>query len=250
MKDMAHSEQPLGQSDVQLDAQTDVMPPLAEGRSLANMLVAVLQAREAEAARVSRVLHDEVGQVLSAVGLQLTVLRMDHQQELPALTARTQEIQDLLERAVTKIRSLSYELHSAVVERAGLSFAMDRLMGQFRTHYTGTLRAQIDPQVHVPLPVGNVFYTIAERALDNAVRHAQAHEIQCRLKRAANHATLEIRDNGVGFSIQNIAEKPVGLGLLLMRFDAQRAGVELTVRSEPGGGTLVRAIYRQPPSPA
>ncbi len=121
-------------------------------RSLAQLLVTMMNAREVEYARVSRALHDDVGQVLSAVGLQLDVLRMDFKDRAPDIVQRTQEIQQLLEKAVVHVRDLSYELNPAIVERAGLPFALERLADRFRKGFNGGLRLLIDPGVRLPLP--------------------------------------------------------------------------------------------------
>src|ERR1017187_8585006 len=97
-----------------------------EERSLAHLLVSVMHAREQEGARVSRILHDEVGQVLSAIGLQLDLLRMDLHDKAADNTKRILEIQKVLELSVGQVRDLSYELNPAIVERTGLQFALDR----------------------------------------------------------------------------------------------------------------------------
>ena len=95
----------------------------SEGRQpgLARMLVAAVNQREIEFARVSSVLHDEVSQVLSAIGLQLDVMRLDFKQQAPEIETRTAEIQLMLERVINHLRDLSFELNPSVVERAGLS---------------------------------------------------------------------------------------------------------------------------------
>src|ERR1017187_7867549 len=103
-----------------------------EERSLAHLLVSVMHAREQEGARISRILHDEVGQVLSAVGLQLDLLRMDLDEQSVETPSRIVDIQKVLEQAVGQVRDLSYELNPSVVERTGLQFALDRLVGRHR----------------------------------------------------------------------------------------------------------------------
>src|SRR6185295_11298799 len=97
---------------------------------LTRMLVSTINAREVESDRVSRTLHDEVGQVLSAVGLQLDVLRLDFQKQAPEIAPRTIEIQKMLDLAMSQVRTLSYDLNPAVVERVGLQNALDRLVGR------------------------------------------------------------------------------------------------------------------------
>src|SRR3954451_17984109 len=100
-------------------------------RFLQRMIVSTINARDVESNRVSRILHDEVGQVLSAVGLQMDVLKLDYKAQVPDIVARIHEIQHMLEHAVEQVRALSYDLNPAVVERAGFFSAMDRLAGRF-----------------------------------------------------------------------------------------------------------------------
>src|SRR5258707_619593 len=93
-------------------------------RLLTRMLVSAVNARQLESDRVSRRLHDEVGQVLSAVGLQMDALKLEHQSHTPAIIEEVNQIQGLLERAMTEVRALSYDLNPAVVERVGLQNAL------------------------------------------------------------------------------------------------------------------------------
>ncbi len=209
-------------------------------RALANLLVSVMHAREQEGAHISRILHDEVGQVLSAVGLQLDLLRMDLQENPSGSLSRIVEIQKVLEQAVTQVRDLSYELNPAIVERTGLQFALDRLRGRHGKAFGGTIRLFFDPSVRVPLEVATALYKIAEQALDNAVRHAQAAQVEVLVKPSKHGVALEVRDNGIGFSP---GQSP-GLGLHLMRHYAAQAGLRFSVASAPERGTIVRAIYR------
>ncbi len=98
---------------------------------LAQKLFAAINEHEAVLARVSRLLHDDVSQILSAVGLQLDAMRMDFREQAPGLDGRAAEIQELLEQAIEQLRDISNELNPSIVERAGLRFALDRLAGKF-----------------------------------------------------------------------------------------------------------------------
>src|SRR5579871_5290082 len=99
---------------------------------LAEMLFAAIQEHDAALAGVARVLHDDVSQVLSAVGLQLDAMRMDFKDQAPAIDDRAAEIQTMLEQVIEQLRDISNELNPSVVERAGLQFALDRLAGKVR----------------------------------------------------------------------------------------------------------------------
>jgi len=208
------------------------------------MLIAMVTSREQDGTRVARVLHDEVGQVLSAVGLQLDVLKLDLQDRVPEIVTRTTEIQQMLERAITQVRGLSYELNPAIVERAGLQFAMERLCGKYRDQFRGKFRLQYDPAVRLPLGPSNAIYKITELALDNVIAHANATQLEVIARAGTRGATIDIKDNGVGFDPSHIDPRSAGLGLMLMAHHGLQAGVQYTLKSSPGNGTLVRIRYR------
>ena len=213
-------------------------------RFLEQMIVSTIYARELEQNRVSRVLHDDVGQVLSAVGLMLEALKLDHQQNAPELRDRLGEIQQMLEAAVKQVRAISYDLNPSVVERAGLERALDRLIARHRDRFSGTLEYSYDPSVRVPHIVGNAWYKIADLALENAVRHSSASRIEVLVDEKRNGAVIEIRDNGIGFSTREVKRNPKGLGLLLISHYGSKASIKVDVKSTVGAGSTVRSTYQ------
>jgi two-component system, NarL family, sensor kinase len=213
-------------------------------RSLASLLVSVMNAREQEGARVSRILHDDVGQVLSAIGLQLDLLRMDLNEHVADCQPRILEIQKVLELAVAQVRDLSYELNPSIVERTGLQFALDRLVGRFRKDFAGSIRLLFDSSVRLPLEAATAVYKIAEQALENAVTHSGATRIEVMVKLGKQGISLEVRDNGTGVPEDGKAADTTGLGLHLMRYHANQSGLRFSVASIPEQGTIVRAIFR------
>ena len=212
-------------------------------RFLKRKIVSIINAREVESNRVSRLLHDEVGQVLSAVGLQLDVLKLDFRDRLPEITDRLREIQQMLDQAVQQVRALSYDLNPAVVERAGLQPALDRLVGRIQEQFPGSIRLLFDPSVRIPLLVANTWYKIAELALDNAIKHSGASKIEMHVKSSQKSVVMEIRDNGSGFSISETQQQPSGLGLLLIEHYANQAAIPIDFKTAPGKGTVIRSTY-------
>jgi signal transduction histidine kinase len=100
-----------------------------------------------------------------------------------------------------------------------------------------------DSSVRVPSNIGNSWYKIAELAIDNAIKHANATGIEIHVRRTRKNVTLEIRDNGSGFSLLEAKVNPKGLGLLLIQHYATQSPITVDVRSTPGKGTLVRSTY-------
>src|SRR3984885_14814256 len=158
---------------------------------LAQMLFAAIQEHDAALAGVARVLHDDVSQVLSAVGLQLDAMRMDFRDQAPGIDARAVEIQTMLEQVIEQLRDISNELNPSIVERAGLQFALDRLAGKVRKNFPGTLRLHFDQAIHVPTAIAKTFYKIAECAVDNALSRPNCTTIEIQFKRARGECVLE-----------------------------------------------------------
>ena len=196
---------------------------------------------EAVLSRVSRLLHDEVSQVLSAVGLQLDAMRMDFREQAPGVDGRASEIQELLEQAIEQLRDITNELNPSIVERAGLQFALDRLIGKARAGFTGTLRLHFDASLRVPTILAKAFYKIADCALDIARAAPGCSLIDIQVKRAQGEYVLEISDNA---PVDETASAP--LGQLLMDYYASKNHVTLRIERTPRIGSVVRASFPLP----
>ena len=206
--------------------------------ALAQMLFAAMSEHEAALGRVSRLLHDDVSQVLSAVGLQLDALRMDFRNEAPGIEERAAEIQNMLEQVIDQLRDISNELNPSVVERAGLQFALDRLAGKIRKDFAGALRLHFDSALHVPTAIAKTFYKITECAVDNALARPRCTMIEIQVKKARGECILEVRDDGALDATDSIGGS---LARLLMDYYASSGEVSLKLEGIPGKGTLVRA---------
>jgi signal transduction histidine kinase len=210
---------------------------------LAHILAAVINAQEQEGARVARLLHDEVGQILSAVGLHMDLLRMDFEAQFPEIADRIVENQRILGQAVEQVRSLSYELNPDIVERAGLQAALDRLAGRYRNKPSLTVRLMYNSSVRLPVEAAAAMFKIAECAIENAVEHGKCQLIEILIRPGRDGVVLEVKDDGIGFDIDQATENPTGLGLLLMGCYADQGGLELEIASEMGESTIVKARY-------
>jgi signal transduction histidine kinase len=207
------------------------------------MLFAAINEHEAVLARVSRLLHDDVSQILSAVGLQLDAMRMDFRVQAPGVDGRAAEIQELLEQAIEQLRDISNELNPSIVERAGLQFALDRLAGTARANFSGTLRLHFDASLRVPTILAKAFYKVAECALETAIAAPGCSLIDIYVKRSQGEYVLEITDNGRADNLDPDSEP---LGRLLMEYYASKNHVTLKIQRTPGKGSLIRASFPLP----
>lgn len=210
---------------------------------LAQKLFAAIHEHDAVLARISRLLHDDVSQVLSAVGLQLDALRMDFREQAPGLDARAVEIQELLEQAIEQLRDITNELNPSIVERAGLQFALDRLAGKVRGQFSGTVRLHFDSSLRVPTVLAKAFYKMCECALDTAIASPGCSLIDIYVKRSHGDYVLEVTDNRADPAGKEDSEL---LSRLLMEYHASKNHLSLKVQRTPGKGNVIRASFPLP----
>lgn len=193
-----------------------------------------LQAQEAERRRIARELHDEVGQSLTAVLLQL-------KRVLPHVSEGThkdvQEAQEMVRASLDEVRRIVRQLRPGVLQDLGLVSALNALSTGFAER-TGL---RVERRFETALPPLNgdaelAFYRIAQESLTNAVRHARASRIDVALGRTDTSVVLHIADNGQGHD----GTAPEGGGIRGMRERALQVSGDLTIDQRPGGGTVVR----------
>jgi PAS domain S-box-containing protein len=218
----------------------------AAEQELRYTVLGALKAMEFEKKSMSRFLHDSVGQNLTAFGLQLDLMRMDLETIAPDVCVRIVEAQHVLEEMMEGVREYSYELNPSTVERAGLRPALDRLSVRVRERFSGQLRMNVDPSLKLDPKVATALYQIAQEAVENAVQHSGCTMIEVTVKPARSGNYLEIRDNGKGFDPGDLQGGYRGLGLLTMEHYAAQAGFDLSIVSNQGAGTTVRAVVPPP----
>jgi PAS domain S-box-containing protein len=220
----------------------EITPLSTAEQELRYAVLSALKAQEFERNMVAKFLHDEVGQNLTAFGLQLDLLRMDLETVSQECCSRIVEIQRLLETVMEEVRDYSYELNPSTVERSGLRSALDRLTARLRTRFTGAVHLNVDPSLKFDPKIAVALYHIVQEAAENAVQHAGCSIIEIAVKSSRSGPTLEVRDDGRGFDPADLSAGCRGLGFLSMEHHAAQAGVSLSITTNPGNGTTVRAV--------
>jgi signal transduction histidine kinase len=218
----------------------EITPWAAAEQELRYTVLGALKAQEYERSKTARFLHDTVGQNLTALGLQLDLVRMDLENTEPQIRGRIEEIQKLLESMMEQVRDYSYELNPSTVERAGLRPALDRLGVRMRERFAGALRVNVDPSMKIDPKFASAMYQIAQEAVENAVQHSGCSVIEIAVKSTRTGTSLEVRDDGKGFDPADLLDGGRGLGLLSMEHYAAQAGLDLSIQSSRGMGTTVR----------
>lgn len=216
------------------------MEAMAGETSKNESLAALQQWREEADGRVAKSLHDNVGQVLTAVGLHLDVLRLEFGPLDPSLPERLREVQQLLERAMDTIRDLSYEIHPDIVRKAGLTEALRRLTR--RWPQPGPIAIDARPPQNLPVEISEAFYRVAECALQPGMRSPDTTQTAVRIEQLGNGARLTIEDDGAGVDGDGeVAQR----ALAVMKHWTKAQGVR--VRWWPERHSLVEAVWSGKP---
>jgi two-component system, NarL family, sensor histidine kinase UhpB len=193
-----------------------------------------LKAQEEERQRLARGLHDEVGQSMTAVLLQLKRMTANASREQRAQLAEAQQV---VKTSLEDVRRLAQELRPELLDHLGLASALGNLAGGFERHSHVRVRRHLerdlpplDPRVEL------VLYRVAQESLTNVARHAQATEVLLSLERGTDGVVLRVIDNGRGFD-PGYTE---GGGLRGIRERALIVGGAAAIKPGPGGGVEVR----------
>ena len=212
----------------------DQVTELSERRSdLAQQLIST---QESTFRSISRELHDDFGQILTAVGLM--VQRTVRMPAAESLRAELREIHSTVQQTLDKVRALSQALHPVMLEEVGLESALDAYIPVFEKR-TG-IKVAYTKTGHSPVIDGEVAihtYRVLQEALNNVARHAKSTTAKVRLSLAGTSLSLEIEDSGPGFPATTTRE---GMGLISMRERAEILRGKIDFINAPGSGALVR----------
>lgn len=205
-------------------------------RRLAERLVEV---EERERKRISSELHDEAGQALMCIRLELEMLERKLPSEAAHLKPALTSVRQLTEHAITEIRRVISSLSPAVLSQLGLPAAVRQLATRTQQLTGIRIRLKLGSLPQLPLPVQTAIYRLVQESLHNATRHSSASTINISLKAADGEIRLNVEDDGVGFNVEAALAKPDAFGLTGMKERAALLGGECRIRSRPGQGTRI-----------
>lgn len=243
-------EQGIRDRTAELEASRDMLERDIEARirteqalkqsenSLRTLSRKLLSVQEKERLRLSKELHDELGQKLAGLFLEIEFLK----QKEGVDTGFLENAREILKRVNDDLDKLYMGLRPAAIDKLGLSYAVEALVREYREHGIYEITADIqkvgkrdvDPNIAIDL------YRIIQESLNNIAKHSGADKIGIKLERAGGRLQLEVKDNGAGFDVDALDDGR-GFGLLGMRERVEQHGGEFHIESRPGAGASVTA---------
>ncbi len=203
---------------------------------------------EDERRRIARELHDETGQALIGVKLNLQVLMRKIPAEMAELRQEADRLRQQVNLSATQIKGIAQNLRPPTLDELGLQVALSQLIQDFQqrtgiaahlsTSSVNPVNAASEGEPRLPSLIETPLFRITQEALTNIARHANATQVCISLERSAAEICLTIGDNGQGFDARQIPNQ--GLGLLGMKERTLMLGGKLDIQSEVGRGTIVR----------
>jgi signal transduction histidine kinase len=206
---------------------------------LQNLATCLVSAQEDERRRISMELHDEAGQFLTALGLNLDLIRAEIETQSPSLVNLISEAKHITETIMSKLRSLAHDLRPPAIDTVGLSQALQdhcrKISRQTKLDVCFSAIAAANLPKHIQLSL----YRVVQEALTNAIKHANASRIDISLESDAEYATLSVEDDGCGFNLPRelTPDSMGGIGLLGIEDRIEAIGGSLTISTQPGKGT-------------
>lgn len=198
----------------------------------------VIQAQEEERKRVSRDLHDSVGQALYSILVGLKVVNQLELEE--TVKNHLSDVQQMTLRALEEVRNMAVELRPSALDDLGLIPAIRSYIKRFeQTFGIETDFEVLGKKRRYASSIETAFYRICQEAMTNAAKYADADKIVVRLEDSGNQIQLSVKDDGRGFDTSRVRAQGTGLGLYGMRERANLLGGNLDIQSEPGKGTLI-----------
>ena len=198
----------------------------------------MMNAQEAERTRISRELHDDIGQSLAILKIQMAgagATASDHPETRPDL----HEFADRLDAIIRKVNRLSRDLHSSELEYLGLAAAVESHCRERSVQLSIPIQCHCtNVEKTLDSAIALAFLRIAQEAIHNAVKHSRATTIEVRLNSSDGYLNLEVSDDGVGFDMK-ATRLSAGLGLISMRERIHLIGGEFNIFSSPGSGTRI-----------
>ena len=213
------------------------------------LLKQVVSAQEAERQRIARELHDETGQALTAIGLGLRAVSMSLQQDPDKAATNLRHLEGMTARSLTELQHLIADLRPSHLDDLGLPAALRWYASEVQNRVPLRINVEVRGEPRPIDPVANTaLFRVAQEALTNVVKHAQAQSAKVQLCYEPTVVMLQVEDDGCGFDVKarSDPQRPAW-GLLGMEERATLLGGYVAIQSQPGHGTRIEMMIPYQP---
>lgn len=217
-------------------------------RERSRLLERVMTAQEEERRRIARELHDAASQTIASITMGLRVL--EQSSELGEAHRQAGELRSMAHQALESVRQTAADLRPSILDDVGLAAAIRQHLQAFHRRFgvETEWEERLPPDLRLSPPVETALYRILQEALTNVVQYAGSRLVWVILAAEAGRLELVVRDDGCGFSVEQVLVGPLErkLGILGMQERAAFIGADFEILSQPGSGTTVRVTLPLP----
>ncbi|MBI5373590.1 MAG: PAS domain S-box protein [Sphingobacteriales bacterium] len=208
-------------------------------KAIRNLTAHLQNIREEERANIAREIHDELGQQLTVLKMDIAWLNKRFQGVDEKVNLRLKDLLIMLDETVQSVRRIASQLRPSLLDDLGLTAAMEWQLGEFEKR-AGIKTSFLAPQEEIPVPdaAKTALFRIFQESLTNVVRHSSAKKVSVELREEEDQLVMTIMDDGKGFEPGKVADKKT-LGILGMKERSEMMGGRYEIRSVPGEGTAV-----------
>ncbi|HEY1115198.1 MAG TPA: PAS domain S-box protein [Chitinophagaceae bacterium] len=204
--------------------------------------------REDERTAIAREIHDELGQLLTALKMDVSWLRRIDTLSADEVARRVASVNTLLDGAINTVRNIAAELRPSILDDLGLVEALSWQSREFEKRYGVPIVFTTNtPGVELTRDVATALFRVFQESLTNVARHAKAHQVEAILSLSPDTLTLQVSDDGIGFEQEKIATQKT-LGLTGIRERIAAINGQFQLQTAPGRGTTITARAPLPPA--
>jgi signal transduction histidine kinase len=207
---------------------------------LKNLSAYLQEVREEERKNIAREIHDELGQSLTTMKLELSLLREEVLNDATAATRRIQILKDMVDGTIQSVKQIITKLRPGLLDDLGLAAAIEWQSGEFqmRTGIVCQVRTN-DEEKEINPEISTALFRIFQEALTNVTRHSGATRVTVDLEHPEDAIELRVHDNGRGIT-EKECQDPKSFGLIGIRERVQHLNGRLEINGEPNSGTTLR----------
>ncbi len=218
---------------------TDITELEKAQKKLKELSKNIIKNQEIERARISKELHDELGQILTVLNMDASWLEKRLKKIDPVACSRIQGMKKLIDRTIDEVRNLAFQLRPATLDHLGFIEALESLISDFekRTPILYNLRKSSIPPIDNT--TSTALYRIVQEAITNSIRHASPQRIDIEVVSRDGYIEVKVKDDGKGFLLKDKLLASAGFGIAGMQERAELVRGEVKIKSSPLQGTEV-----------